>query len=227
MEDMDSPLIRRRQATRPRGRHPDVRATERAFGHEKAEDGYATAQFQGRAFPCTLAPYGCTSSFASKNEWTRHSNTQHFRLGYWRCDECVQPGRKPNDFSRKDLFVQHVRRMHLSDQDRAQPHHKRTPQQIVSDRDATEDFLTQAAERCYNVARQAPSESSCIFCSERWSGSEAFQARLEHIGGHMEAARRRGEEPMPPSQWLQDEATERWLISQGVLVRVGSTWAVD
>jgi len=65
-----------------------------------------------RAFPCIMLPYGCHSTFSSKNEWKRHVNTQHMRLHFWRCDLCSTPGAKPNDFSRKDLLMQHVRRMH-------------------------------------------------------------------------------------------------------------------
>lgn len=34
------------------------------------------------------------------------------RLGFWRCDQCPDVHCKPNDFNRKDLFIQHVRRMH-------------------------------------------------------------------------------------------------------------------
>ena len=36
--------------------------------------------------------------------------TQHFRMGFWRCDQCTDSPDRPNDFNRKDLFVQHVRR---------------------------------------------------------------------------------------------------------------------
>ncbi|EZF70942.1 hypothetical protein H105_06858 [Trichophyton soudanense CBS 452.61] len=42
-----------------------------------------------RIFTCVFAPYGCTSSFASKNEWKRHVLSQHLQLGFYRCDQCL------------------------------------------------------------------------------------------------------------------------------------------
>lgn len=65
-----------------------------------------------RPYTCPLTPYGCTSTFATKNEWKRHTISQHIRLGFWRCDLCPDRGSGPNDFNRKDLFTQHLRRMH-------------------------------------------------------------------------------------------------------------------
>ncbi|KAJ5765835.1 hypothetical protein N7520_005394 [Penicillium odoratum] len=39
-----------------------------------------------RTFVCSFAPYGCESTFVSKNEWKRHVTSQHLQLGFYRCD---------------------------------------------------------------------------------------------------------------------------------------------
>lgn len=86
---------------------------------------------QKRPFPCIFHRYGCRTEFPNKNEWKRHVAYQHLQLCYYRCDidDCnpeinpalVRPGSNGdsdavekiyNDFNRKDLFTQHVRRMH-------------------------------------------------------------------------------------------------------------------
>ncbi|KAI5201874.1 hypothetical protein E4T39_05028 [Aureobasidium subglaciale] len=67
------------------------------------------------AYPCPFLPYGCPSTFSSKNEWKRHLNTQHLSLSTYRCDLCIpNPSsstspQQSNDFNRKDLFIQHLR----------------------------------------------------------------------------------------------------------------------
>jgi hypothetical protein len=113
-----------RRATASRITQPQIIKRE-----EQDEDDNEHNREPLRSFPCPLAPYGCTASFGAKNEWKRHAATQHFRLGFWRCDLCPPEtktlnshksnnsnNRKPNptynDFNRKDLFIQHVRRMH-------------------------------------------------------------------------------------------------------------------
>ncbi|OBW66215.1 MAG: Hemerythrin HHE cation binding domain protein [Aureobasidium pullulans] len=70
------------------------------------------------AYPCPFLPYGCPATFSSKNEWKRHLNTQHLSLSTYRCDLCIPRPSSPssssptqsNDFNRKDLFIQHLRR---------------------------------------------------------------------------------------------------------------------
>ena len=65
-----------------------------------------------RPFPCAFAFAGCNSTFGSKNEWKRHIASQHLCLQYYRCSQCPQSVNegKGNEFNRKDLFTQHLRR---------------------------------------------------------------------------------------------------------------------
>jgi len=222
---LESPVIRRRQDARHRSRPADrttSRPRKRAHTPEpEPVPGETSTSAASRAFPCPLAPYGCTSSFAAKNEWKRHANTQHFRLGYWRCDQCNETSKKPNDFNRKDLFVQHFRRMHLTHRSAPAPPAKKARTSKASKDLAVEEILGQAAERCYKVLRQAPMQSSCALCNERFDGPGSFDQRLEHIGKHLEDARKEGKESEELSAWAIDEETERWLLEHRVLVKIG------
>lgn len=226
VEEVEPPAIRRRQEAGSRPHENDraaSRTKKRALTPEpKARAQDTASSTDNRAFPCPLAPYGCTSSFAAKNEWKRHANTQHFRLGYWRCDQCSETGKKPNDFNRKDLFVQHFRRMHLTHvKSPSGPPAKKARTGKASKDLAVEEILSQAAERCYKVLRRAPMQSCCTFCNERFDGPGSFEQRLEHVGKHMEDARKEGKELEELGAWSVDEETERWLLEHKVLVRFG------
>ena len=63
-------------------------------------------------FPCMLRLYGCMSSFTSKNKWEKHIETKHISTAVSLCKLCVDWETKPNMFNRKDLFSQHLKRMH-------------------------------------------------------------------------------------------------------------------
>ncbi|KAB8294846.1 hypothetical protein EYC80_006807 [Monilinia laxa] len=93
-----------------------------------------------RAYICVFDFAGCGSTFASKNEWKRHVSSQHLNLQAWVCTlgSCGKvplsshPGAMKGalkrsggkaavergyqirgaEFNRKDLFTQHLRRMH-------------------------------------------------------------------------------------------------------------------
>lgn len=84
----------------------------------------------------------------------------------------------PHDFDRKDLFTQHVRRMHVT-----------TVYGPDGDAGMTKFEKTQAEEavqqRCHIKVRDLPPETLCGFCNdgqifERWD------LRQEHVGRHLE-----------------------------------------
>lgn len=175
-----------------------------------------------RAFLCPLAPYGCTAVFSAKNEWKRHATTQHLQLGFWRCDQCTYPPSRPNDFNRKDLYVQHVRRMHLHTQAIASTNTKDNgskkgrAQSKVATIEAT---LNSAAERCYQRMREAPQSCCCVFCDEKFEGGSSLESRLEHMGKHMERQKKAGLGPIAVQDWREDKELEEWLVCHGMLVR--------
>lgn len=186
------------------------------------------------SFPCPLAPYGCSSSFGSKNEWKRHVNTQHLRLDIWRCDQCQDRGCRPNDFNRKDLFIQHLRRMHsktdpMSITDSlvtapvAPPAPKRSRATTLEE---TDPQLVETEKRCHICVRSPPLSSRCLFCPAHFSGQGSFEERMEHIGRHLEQNKKEGRCIPSVADWNQDEVVEEWLESEGLIIAMGYGWQI-
>ena len=104
------------KVTRPphsgRGSSGHATSHRQSSGSNNSINPSSTPNDAFRPFVCPLAPYGCSGTFTSKNEWKRHINSQHICTGFWRCDLCPDRPARPNDFNRKDLFTQHLRRMH-------------------------------------------------------------------------------------------------------------------
>lgn len=184
-----------------------------------SNDGTEQCIVNGKAsFVCPFNKYGCQSTFGSKNEWKRHVNTQHMRLGYWRCDQCPQGERKPNDFNRKDLFVQHVRRMHPVETDTKTTKSK-TAGARGTKNDVEEQALVETSSRCYRRLRSPPERSGCLFCDACFVGASTWEERMEHVGKHMEAAKKDTNRKVEPEDWRADEAMEEWLTAEGIIIR--------
>ncbi|KAJ5344715.1 hypothetical protein N7452_002719 [Penicillium brevicompactum] len=188
---------------------------------------------ESRTFICSFAPYGCESTFVSKNEWKRHVTSKHLLLGFYRCDvgKCKmyaspsripsaspshsihshpapQPG-QPNDFNRKDLFTQHQRRMHAP----WSQNERRVPTE--SERGLFEFGLEDIRQRCWQGLRQPPMQSHCGFCKKIFTGPGSWEVRMEHVGRHFErdeSACLRGEE--------EDVALREWGLNEGILTVV-------
>ncbi|KAL9085368.1 MAG: hypothetical protein Q9165_007659 [Trypethelium subeluteriae] len=198
-----------------------------------------------RPFPCPLAPYNCPSAFGSKNEWKRHISSQHLRLGFWRCDLCVDHADRHNDFNRKDLFTQHLRRMHGQELQQ---------QQSVSASasgpggagqkqgeggggggsggggsgggNPTTDAEAEIVKRCYRELRQPPMASACLFCSKRFDGPGSWEDRVEHVGKHFETERKAGRDPVPTERWTVDQDLQGWLLHEGMIGQSGGEWEI-
>ena len=172
-----------------------------------------------RPFTCTFRSYGCPSTFGSKNEWKRHVSTQHLRLGIWRCklDTCLpkkedllQEGpTEPiyNDFNRKDLFTQHLRRMHSPSTS--------APQQA---RDEFNASLDRIAKDCLRDIRSPPPYSMCGYCPAEpatvFEGAGSWEVRMEHVGRHLES--KHGE----TKQWREDVALREWMMREKLIENV-------
>ncbi|GAB7327966.1 hypothetical protein MBLNU13_g00030t2 [Cladosporium sp. NU13] len=172
-----------------------------------------------RAFLCPLAPYGCKSAFNAKNEWKRHAMTQHFRMGFWRCDQCTDSPDRPNDFNRKDLFVQHVRRMHPTHTTLPAPNNSKNKSRAQGKTTTMEAALNKIAERCYQLTHSAPESCCCVFCEDTFEGDGAMESRTEHVGKHMESRRKEGLDPVAVGDWREDEELESWLLRHGMIAR--------
>ena len=155
-----------------------------------------------RVFPCPLAKYGCTSSFAAKNEWKRHISSQHVRLDMWRCNLCEEStdpsNPNHNDFNRKDLFTQHLRRMHFP----------------ISD-----EKVAECVAFCRVSIRTTPPQSSCIICADEFHGVNSWEERVEHIANkHFEKDKKSGSKSAcAVANWRDDPVLERWLLNEGLI----------
>jgi hypothetical protein len=197
-----------------------------------------------RPFPCPLAIYGCAATFATKNEWKRHISTQHIKLGFWRCDLCP-PSQDAqltstyyNDFNRKDLFTQHLRRMHTAHGvNSTHATSKGKPSQASAGADhgadvngkadgakfaadengippVSEETMPVHQERCFRKIRDPPPQSNCLFCTRTFHGYGAWNERLEHVGLHFE---KEGFGSRGKDTWNRDPVLEAWLEREGMI----------
>lgn len=203
--------------------------SNRTIASVHAGKTYTESQFPGdlqRHFPCPLSAYGCRSNFSSKNEWKRHVSTQHIKLGFWRCDLCAptvdshdEQTVYHNDFNRKDLFTQHLRRMHAASHSssRNQKEHRVVTESNISDHQT----------RCFNVLRETPPQSKCLFCPETFSGPASWDLRMEHVGRHLEKDRKTsGLQHTDIEYWIADPDLEQWLYQEGIITLLNGQWTI-
>ncbi|KHN95215.1 Zinc finger, C2H2-like protein [Metarhizium album ARSEF 1941] len=161
-----------------------------------------------RPFPCAFSFAGCTSTFGSKNEWKRHIASQHLCLQYYRCSACPQTAAegKGNEFNRKDLFTQHLRRMHAPLQIRRAV--SQGDGQLQSNWDAQVKEMQQS---CLVTRRQPPQRASCPKpdCRKEFDGASAWDEWTEHVGRHME----KGEGPVLGADGL----LAQWALDEGII----------
>lgn len=158
-----------------------------------------------RPFPCAFSFAGCTSTFGSKNEWKRHIASQHLCLQYYRCSQCPQSAveGKGNEFNRKDLFTQHLRRMHAPFQVKRAMSKGET--KLLAE---WEDHVKNMQQTCLVTRRQPPQTSACPKpgCHHAFEGPGSWDEWTEHVGRHMEKgeAQSLGVDPLL-AQWALDE----------------------
>ena len=182
-----------------------------------------------RPFICTFHKYGCSSTVGSKNEWKRHINVQHMHLETWRCDigVCAPPScgstdhkhTSPSpsgqlethaplyhDFDRKDLFTQHLKRMH-------------SPATSASraEKSKFENSIDGIQKRCHRVLREAPVNTFCPYCPNH-PVFEHWEDRVEHVGKHLERS------DFDQKLEMEDQALRDWLSREGYLVWKGHGW---
>jgi hypothetical protein len=187
-----------------------------------------------RPFVCVFHYAGCSSSFAAKNEWKRHVTSQHLSLTYWLCTHgaCARSRGPPNQqrslllpptgviFNRKDLFTQHIRRMHSPD-DR-DPKTKGGSPQLEERLKAMQDAAYR--KRCdLPVYMKCPAQN----CAAEFRGSNAWDERMEHVARHLEAAAV-NEEPPIFFGGEHDYTLTHWAEADGIEVvkRTATGWEI-
>ncbi len=161
-----------------------------------------------RPFPCAFAFAGCTSTFGSKNEWKRHISSQHLCLQYYRCSSCPQNTAegKGNEFNRKDLFTQHLRRMHAPF----------AIKKAIAKGDSKlqvewESHVKEMQQSCLVTRRQPPQRSACPKpdCASVFEGPTSWDEWTEHVGRHME----KGE----ASRLGVDRLLAKWALAENII----------
>jgi hypothetical protein len=217
-------------SAKPRGHR---RTLSDKGGHAKIHNSVQTIKRRGksrssskadplRPFPCPLAVYGCKSTFTSKNEWKRHVSTQHVKLGFWRCQLCPLSSDPANpiynDFNRKDLFTQHVRRMHdsssLMTRYTISSHDEDDKSQ---DNSIPESLMTEYQNRCYQHLRSHPPQSGCLFCTQTFEGDGSWDQRMEHLGAHFEREKKNPKDFLDTKRWRDDPELREWLLQEGLI----------
>ncbi|PBP19968.1 hmg-i/hmg-y, DNA-binding protein [Diplocarpon rosae] len=184
-----------------------------------------------RAFVCVFAFAGCGATFANKNEWKRHVSSQHLNLTAWVCElgGCGQnttsassqhhhtntntnpsnssAGSRGSEFNRKDLFTQHLRRMHVPP--RQPPNSSSKPQPASDTTWASE--IKRLQDSCLVTKRQPPFQLRCPLptCARLFAGATCWDERMEHVGKHLESTEGVG----PDRGW------EELLVQRGTALR--------
>ncbi|KAI1862619.1 uncharacterized protein JN550_010144 [Neoarthrinium moseri] len=163
-----------------------------------------------RPFPCAFAFAGCTSTFGSKNEWKRHIASQHLCLTYYRCSSCPQSSveGKGNEFNRKDLFTQHLRRMHAPF----------AIKKAIAKGDSKlqlewETHVKDMQTSCLITRRRPPQRSACPKpdCASVFEGPTSWDEWTEHVGRHME----KGE----AARLGVDRLLAKWALDENIIER--------
>ncbi|KAI4271510.1 MAG: hypothetical protein LQ337_005954 [Flavoplaca oasis] len=211
-----------------------------------------------RPFTCSFARYGCRSTFGAKNEWKRHVSSIHLALGIYRCDVGVScaphpaPRSRNNNHSsnhevtnpqqlggcgyrsnRKDLFTQHLQRMH-----------RPAASAPRWEKEAFDKSLDEVRQRCWVSLRQAPPRSSCGYCAASdpnlevhgtydpihhhesktynkpaiFTGPGSWEERMEHVGRHLEKG--------PLGFEVEDLDLRHWMLDEGLLELVKGEYRV-
>ncbi|CAZ81593.1 unnamed protein product [Tuber melanosporum] len=151
-----------------------------------------------RPFLCVFYFSGCIQTFGSKNEWKRHVYSQHLQISYWHCDDPMCADRKAI-FNRKDLFGQHIKRMHPPP---------------AGPKTSTAAYMDEMIERCRVERRKPPQSSRCGYCKQTFSGAQSWEQRMEHVGQHYEKNNYKG---ISRDRWVPDEGLIAWSLEHGII----------
>lgn len=111
-----------------------------------------------------------------------------------------------HDFDRKDLFTQHMKRMH-------------SPAGSASRADKLnfEASIEEAQKRCYLKLREPPVNTICPFCPDH-PAFESWDDRIEHVGKHLE------KNDVDRTKEVEDLVLMKWLKDAGYVQPKGSGW---
>lgn len=182
-----------------------------------------------RAFTCVFNFAGCGSTFASKNEWKRHVSTQHLNFHSWICDldTCGKihndpsspkssgsgPSSRGTTFNRKDLFTQHLRRMHIG----RKHQNKQKPADM-------EERIKELQNICRQVNRHGPKTLKCpvVECGATFGGNKCWDDRMEHVAKHLEKST--GTRGSSSVKHDNDGLLVSWALKEGIIEHVDGVY---
>ena len=108
-----------------------------------------------------------------------------------------------HDFDRKDLFTQHIKRMHAPSS--SAPHGEKT---------AFEAKISEIQDRCHRQLRSPPPRSRCPYCPDKvFEGAGSWTERLEHVGKHLE------KNDVNKKEETEDEELRNWMMQHRFMER--------
>lgn len=197
-----------------------------------------------------LGIYRCDINMCIPNQPRRKSSSSSYDKSLQKAesdpsssssDRSSEPTTGHNEFNRKDLFTQHVRRMHG-------PRSSGSLRRTLTSAETNEfdEKIEAIRQRCWVQLRTKPPRSFCGFCRfkqeqyqkqqhdriinglDAQSGSNgmddvifegdcAWDERMEHVGKHLE----RGE-----TEEVEDDGLRQWMAEQGLLSKKNGQWQV-
>ena len=113
----------------------------------------------------------------------------------------ASPTEARDGFDRKDMFTQHMKRMHA-------PPKSASHVEWV----AFEASLGKIQDRCHRQLRSPPSRSKCPYCPDKvFEGPGSWSDRLEHVGKHLE------KNDVKKEDEVEDEDVRDWMVQQGFM----------
>ncbi|KAF8251415.1 hypothetical protein K440DRAFT_85093 [Wilcoxina mikolae CBS 423.85] len=195
--------------------HKVTKSQPQPKGNSRRQTTGNTSQ---RPFLCTFYFADCQQTFATKNEWKRHVSSQHLQTNIWRCDFTACSERKAATFNRKDLFGQHLKRMHAPPEEQYSGQPGRSSKQKKNHGPQMQHFLNseipKIQDRCKRIRRNPPERSECGFCRQVFEGTGSWDERMEHVGRHYENAAASGEN-VAPENWVMDAGLIRYSLQEG------------
>ncbi|KAI1303419.1 hypothetical protein F5Y03DRAFT_184816 [Xylaria venustula] len=224
VNNVDDPRYHAETATPPVRAKPGRRSIQKPIPKQETRCGHCShapfkdssslrkhiAAAHTRPFPCAFSFAGCPSTFGSKNEWKRHIASQHLCLQYYRCSSCPQSSveGKGNEFNRKDLFTQHLRRMHAPFAIKKALAKGDSKLQVE-----WETHVKDMQQSCLVTRRRPPQSSACPKpdCASVFEGPTSWDEWTEHVGRHME----KGE----ADRLGVDRLLAKWALDEGIIER--------
>jgi len=199
-----------------------------AFKDQQSLQNHVKRQ-HNQPFRCVFHFAGCSAIFPNKNEWKRHVDTQHLLHKYYVCRDgaCGKSTSADKIFRRKDLFTQHLRRMHRSTalgKATKHPHRKGGGgggggAMSADAQRRWDDYVAARQTDCERIRCVLPRFTRCPVesCPENFRCVDAWDRRMEHVAKHLEKAAR-GEEPPVEFGGENDTTLLEWATRPSVNV---------